>query len=161
MRIASLEVRRIDRIDPVELDRALARRLEAPPGSRWICFSGQRFASTGAQRPVCLTRIFVDARFAAVANAVRDEPTALIATLLERECGQAIEEVHQQVAAVALEDAAACALAVAPGSAGLRILRHYKSDPRTILEITETVYPADRVSVSTHLRRRPRDRSVR
>jgi GntR family transcriptional regulator len=153
VRLASVEVRQIHKMESVVLDRAPARRLEAPLGSRWLCFSGLRIEASSSHRPVSWTRILIDERFAAIATAVREQPAVLVATLLERECGQAIEEVHQQVSATLLDEAMARALKTDPSTAALRILRHYKANPMEILEITDTIYPADRVTVSTRLRR--------
>jgi DNA-binding GntR family transcriptional regulator len=47
-----------------------------------------------------------------------------------------------------IETPLANVLAVEPGSAGLRLVRQYKSADGRILEITGTCYPADLVSVS-------------
>ncbi|WP_232431569.1 hypothetical protein [Cupriavidus sp. UYPR2.512] len=44
-------------------------------------------------------------------------------------------------------------LGAEPGSAGLRLVRHYKDAQGRILEITDTIYPADRVTVAFQLKR--------
>ncbi|MNE86849.1 hypothetical protein D3C80_1839820 [compost metagenome] len=38
-------------------------------------------------------------------------------------------------------------------SAGLRLIRHYKDAQGRILEITDTIYPAERVTVAFQLKR--------
>src|ERR1700675_4022339 len=42
VRVAATEVRSIEDVRPVTLDRSTARRLEAPVGSRWILVSATR-----------------------------------------------------------------------------------------------------------------------
>jgi GntR family transcriptional regulator len=59
-------------------------------------------------------------------------------SLIEREFGLAIAEIRQVVSAMLIETPLADLLGVKPGSAG---------------EITDTCYPADRVSVSFQLKR--------
>lgn len=153
VRVAAVEVRRIDAVERVTLERRLARQLQAPLGSSWVCFSGLRVDAARADRPISWARIYVDARFSRITAKVRAEPDVLVATLLERECGQSIEEVDQHVFATLLDDTLATALGAAPGGPALRVLRHYKAAKNTILEITETIYPGDRMSISTQLRR--------
>lgn len=46
-------------------------------------------------------------------------------------------------------------LGVTPGSAGMRLLRHYKDAAGKILEITDTIYPASRISITHQLKREP------
>jgi DNA-binding GntR family transcriptional regulator len=84
---------------------------------------------------------------------VRDHPDVLVSSLIEREFGVAIAEIRQVVSGVLIEAPLADILDVAAGSAGLRILRQYKTAGGRILEITDTRYPADRVSVSFQLKR--------
>jgi GntR family transcriptional regulator len=74
-------------------------------------------------------------------------------SLIEREFGLAIAEIRQVVSAMLIETPLADLLGVKPGSAGLRLVRQYKSAGGRILEITDTCYPADRVSVSFQLKR--------
>lgn len=154
VQVAAAEARQILTVESVTLDRALAKRYEAQPGSQWICFSGLRVDVRNTSRPISGLRVLIDKRFAGIVSAVNQEPTVLVAALLERESGEAIEEVHQKVSAMILDRSLAQALEVKPGAAALRILRHYKGSRRNILEITETIYPSDRVTVSSLLRRK-------
>ncbi len=151
--VASVEIRRIETVERVTMDGALARRTGAPLGSEWVCFSGPRVDARNPGRLLSWTRIFLDARFACISDMVLEQPQTLVASLLERECGQSIEEVHQQVSAMLMDEDIARALKADPASAALCILRHYKANRSDILEITETIYPSDRVHVVTRLRR--------
>jgi len=152
VRVAATEVRSLQAVSSVTLDRASARRLAAPVGSDWILFSGPR-VDVKKNVPVSWANIYIDAAFGQIVERVRKNPTTLISSMIERECGQTITEIRQTVFGTLIDAPMAEALATTPGGAGLRILRHYKDAGNKILEISETVYPADRVSVSFQLKR--------
>ncbi|MFS8978269.1 UTRA domain-containing protein [Cupriavidus necator] len=137
----------------VTLDRALARRLEAPVGSAWVRLSGTRVDVRKGNTPVAQADIHIDASLAGLVDAIRDHPQILVSALIERERAIAIAEIREVVTAALIEPPLAARLGVAPGSAGLRLIRHYKDGSGKILEITDTIYPADRVSVAFQLKR--------
>jgi DNA-binding GntR family transcriptional regulator len=153
VRVAATEVRAIEDVRKVTLDRATARRLEAPIGSEWVLFSGTRVDARKGSTPVAQADIYIDASLARLADTIRQHPQVLVSALIERECGVAIAEIRQVVTAVLIDPALAQVLGTTPGSAGLRLIRHYKDAAGKILEITDTVYPADRVSVAFQLKR--------
>lgn len=159
VRVAAVEIRWIETVEQVNVDGALART-GAPLGSQWLCFCGPRVDARNTNRLLSWTRILRDARFECKADKVLDQPQSLVISLLEDERGQSIEEVHQQDSAMVLDAETARALRAEPASAALCTLRHYKANRSAILEITDTIYPADRVNIVAQLRRsRPR-RSV-
>jgi GntR family transcriptional regulator len=77
----------------------------------------------------------------------------LISAIIERDCQQAITDLTQIVAAVEIDAKTAKSLRIAGSTAGLRIIRHYKNIRNEILEISETIYPAERMSLLTQMRR--------
>ncbi|CAB3790973.1 hypothetical protein LMG28688_03198 [Paraburkholderia caffeinitolerans] len=153
VRVAATEVRAIENEHRVTLDRAAARRLEAPVGSEWLLFAGTRVDVRKGRTPVAWADIYIDVTLARIAKAVRNNPEVLVSFLIEREAGQVIAEIRQVVTATLIEVPLARVLGVAAGSAGLRLVRHYKDAAGKILEITDTIYPADRVSVASQLKR--------
>jgi GntR family transcriptional regulator len=153
VRVAATEVRSIEDVRPVTLDRSTARRLEAPVGSRWILVSATRVDVRKNRAPVAWADIYIDAAFARITDDIRNHPDVLVSSLIEREFGLAIAEIRQVVSGMLIEAPLANVLGVEPGSAGLRLVRQYKSAGGRILEITDTCYPADRVSVSFQLKR--------
>jgi len=153
VKVAATEVRSIEAVSSITLDRSAARRLEAPIGSSWILVSATRVDVRRSRAPVAWADIYIDAVFARIVDEVRDHPDVLVSSLIEREFGVAIAEIRQVVSGVLIEAPLADILDVAAGSAGLRILRQYKTAGGRILEITDTRYPADRVSVSFQLKR--------
>ena len=151
--IAASEARQIHSVETVTLNRALARQLNAPLGSEWVRFTGARVDLEKENRPMSWANIYVDARFKAISDEVIANPTVLISTILEPVSGQPIQEVRQIVSATLIDEELSAHLGVPVGSPALRILRHYKTARNSILEITESIYPAERMSLSTVLRR--------
>ncbi|BDB26785.1 GntR family transcriptional regulator [Cupriavidus sp. P-10] len=153
VRVAATEVRSIGSARRVTLDRADARLLEAPMGSEWLRFSGTRVDARKGNTPVAHAEIYIDAALAHLEQAIRDSPQVLISALIERECGIAIAEIRQVIHGVLIDGDLAQELGTEARTAGLRLIRHYKDAQGKILEITDTIYPADRVTVAFQLRR--------
>lgn len=106
-----------------------------------------------ARRPDAWANIFINTAYAGALETIRQQPQMMISDILEKHYAITISEVRQTVFAVLIEGDMARRLNVEDRSAGLRILRHYKDDQGQLVELTETVYPAKRISVSTHLKR--------
>ena len=107
-----------------------------------------------SRAPVAWAEMYIDAAFSGITEDICKHPDMLISSLIEREFGLAIAEIRQVVSGMLIETSLANVLGVEPGSPGLRLVRQYKSADGRILEITDTCYPADRVSVSSQLKRR-------
>jgi GntR family transcriptional regulator len=152
VRVASTEVRSVQTVSSVTLDRASTRRLGAPLGSEWTLFSGPRVdeKTNGA---VSWADIYVSSRFSGIEDEVMSSPRAMVSKIIERNFGLVVEEIWQSVFGTLVASPLSSTLGVPEGSAGLRILRHYRDGQGKILEITETIYPADRINVSFQLRR--------
>lgn len=153
VRVAATEVRSIESVRNVTLDRNAARRLEAPVGSEWILMSGPRVDVRRNRAPVAWADIYVDAAYAGIVEPCRAYPEELVSSLLERQYGLAIDEIRQVVTGTLIDAALARILGVEADSAGLRLVRQYKGAGGRILEMTDTRYPADRASVSFQLKR--------
>lgn len=156
VRVAATEIRLMQSATELELDRDEARSLEAPLNSAWICITGMRVDSRRPERSIASTRILIDARFSRIVDSVMAQPEILVSELLEQQCGQVIDEVRQNVTAIALTEDQAKQFNLPAGTPALRVLRHYMTAQAKIVEITETIYPSDRMKlVSRLLRRRP------
>ena len=153
VRVAATEIREIERVHHVTLDRATARRLEAPVSSEWLVFAGLRVDVRKGGTPVAWADIYIDATLSRIADTVRARPEVLVSFLIERDGGHVISEIRQVVTGTLIDAPLARRLNVDAGSAGLRLVRHYKDAAGKILEISDTVYPAGRVSVATQLKR--------
>lgn len=153
VRVAATEVRAIRDVRDVTLDRTLARRLEAPVSSAWVLLTGTRVDARKGSTPVAWADIYIDATLGGIVDAIRSQPHVLVSALIERECAIAIAEIRQTVTATLIQTPLAEQLDVEPGSAGLRLVRQYKDASGRIVEITDTIYPANKASVSFQLKR--------
>ncbi|MGF6779244.1 GntR family transcriptional regulator [Paraburkholderia sp. GAS334] len=153
VRVAVTEVRAIETTDLVTLDRATARRLEAPVGSQWIRLSGPRVDVWKNRSPVAWADIYIDPSFGGIVDEIYSHPEVLISSIIERQYGRPIDQIRQVATATLLDASLADTLGVDPGSAGLRLVRHYRSADGRLLEVTDTCYPADRIAVSFQLKR--------
>lgn len=83
----------------------------------------------------------------------KEQGGELLRRFSRRHENPACDASHAERRRPLIEAQLANVLGVAPGSAGLRLVRQYKSAGGRILEITDTRYPADRVSVSFQFKR--------
>lgn len=133
---------------------ALAKELGCADGRTWLRISSLRLVAGEDADPIGWTDVYVDPAHAAVAELAKASPGTLISTLLEEHCGRQIAEIHQDVRAFMIEDAAiARALNQESGASALRIIRRYLDVDGEVFEISVSVHPADRFSVSMRLRR--------
>lgn len=94
------------------------------------------------RRPVALSRIYMPAKFEAVAHAVKGNRGALFSEF-EILSGTTIEQVEQEIRAVTLDEETCKALECAPSQAGLRAVRAYfGTDGPAMISIS--FHPGDR-----------------
>lgn len=120
-------------------------------GHRWLHLSCRRVIA-GESRPLAWTDIYVDGR---LASAVREQShfrSALFA-LLEKQSGETLAEIQQEIRAVVLEPEMAERLEAAPGAPALQITRRYFSTGRRLLEVSVNTLPADRFFYSVEILR--------
>lgn len=152
IQVAVTEVRSLESVTGIKLDKAMARQLEAPVASQWLRLTGPRIDARSKQ-PCCWANIYINTAYEEALENIRQQPQLMISDILESVCGVSISEVRQTVFGVLIDREMALRLNVEENSAGLRILRHYRDEQGQIVELTETLYPACRISVSTHLKR--------
>ncbi len=138
-------------IESVALDRTLARRFGARVGERWVRAIGVRHDS-GTDRPICITRLFLNPALEGIERRLRRSRTAVYA-LIEKQYGFATERVEQELVGVVLDDADARALDVAPGTAALRIFRYYYDANDRLLEVADNLHPSDRFTYRISVRK--------
>jgi DNA-binding GntR family transcriptional regulator len=134
----------------VTADRALAELLRCKQGQRWLKLEGTRHTESG-RRPVCHTDVFIRYEFSGIRDDIKRGQTPVYA-LIEKVTGQQVQEVEQEISAVAIPENMARMLRVKPGSPGLSITRHYVGAGGMVLEVAISTYPADRFSYSMRLR---------
>ncbi|MEP9380268.1 GntR family transcriptional regulator [Aquabacter sp. CN5-332] len=153
MALAEAAQREIRATSLVVLDTEMARLLKCPPGSRWLRISLVRW-EPGVAKPLAWTRAFVDPHYKDIVPLAKQQPGTLFCDLIESHYGRPIATVEQTVSGCLIEEDAAEILGVPVGSAGLRVLRHYRDMAAAMVEATVSFYPADRFSIRTTLSRR-------
>lgn len=137
--------------DTLEIDAALAEKLEGAPGETWLHLQGRRHA--GAQSlPICITELWLHPAFRAIRGMTGPLKGAVHAAI-EEQFGEQITEVEQEIRAVALTRAQAAVLQAPPRSPALWVCRRYRNRHGQLVELAESTHPADRFSYSTVLRR--------
>ncbi len=129
----------------------LAARLGCRSGHRWLHLGCLRRVD-GDSRPLCWTDIFVDGRLAPI---LRDQTVfrSAVFGLIEREAGESVVEIQQEIRAVTLADAHARRLGAAPAIPALEITRRYFSTGRRLIQVSVSVLPSDRFFYSVEILR--------
>ncbi|APW39671.1 GntR family transcriptional regulator [Rhodoferax koreense] len=147
-------VRVVQSIERVEAGGALAGELGCAEGAVWLRFSSLRMETEKGSLPIGWTDVYVDPAYHEIADVVRASPDTLISALIEERFGRRIEEIQQDVRASALDDAdIAKALGLEVGASVLKIVRRYLDADSVAFEVSVSVHPAERFSISMRLRR--------
>lgn len=147
---------RLAYVGKVALGRAQALDFGAAPGDEWIYAVGVRVEGAAAAtaaggeptpappgRPICVTRVFLHPLLAGIEKALRRHPST-VHSVIENEFGLEIRRVEQEIHAVLLDADDAANLGAAAGAPALRIVRRYLGAHDRLLEVAESVHPADR-----------------
>lgn len=145
--------RAVRSVEEVVVDIALAAELGCAGGSRWIRVSSLRYDSDNLKRPVAWLDIYVEPIYADVVETARQSPKVLISSLIESRHGRRIARIQQVIDAIGVPDAMADALQADAGSPALKIVRRYLDPGNEAFEMSVSVHPAGRLTVSTELAR--------
>jgi len=117
--------------ETIAIEESIAFRIGGETGEQWLRVTGVRWDRPGGA-PICFIHSYVPIRFASV---VPEFPhvTGPFYSLLERKSGEPIEEVVQEISAVAMPDAAIRNLGLMPGSLSLLLLRRYTTRSGTLI----------------------------
>lgn len=144
---------RLDLTGVAELEARgqLAEQLGCRPRKLWMHVTGVRHGGK-PEGPVCLTEVYLDAAYRAL---VEDTSTLRTAfwSLIEKQFGETIVEVEQQIDAVLLEEEQAQQLDSKVGAPGLLFTRRYFVTGRRLVELARNLHPADRFSYKMSIRR--------
>ncbi|WP_321889075.1 GntR family transcriptional regulator [Paraburkholderia bannensis] len=163
VQFGSENLREVQSVEEVVADVALANVLQCDEGERWLRISSLRVernaqpARTSARAapavPVGWTDVYIDPAYQEVADQARTEPDTLISSLIETRYGRRVAEIRQDVSALILAPDMAKRLAVDAGTAALRVVRQYLDASGKSFEVSVTVHPAERFSISMRLTR--------
>ena len=147
-------LRQVQSIEAVTASGAIAADLGCADGTRWLRISSLRLRGDAAADPIGWTDVYIDPAYAEIGDLVRASPDALISALIETRYGRQIAEIHQDVrAATVCDPAMAKALKLDEGAAALKIVRRYLDAAGQTFEVSVSIHPADRFSVSMRLQR--------
>lgn len=146
-------VRQVRATGEVIVDADLAVELGCQTGTRWFRISSVRLDGKPGGAPIGWTDVYLDPAYADLGEVVRATPDVLISTLIEKRYDRRSVEIRQEVDAVALSAAHADPLGAQPGTPALRIVRHYLDAEGKVFEISSTVHPTGRFTVSQRMRR--------
>jgi DNA-binding GntR family transcriptional regulator len=133
----------------------LTRVLRCEEGVRWLRISSLRIDRDSKRPPIGWTDVYIDPAYGEIAEAAREKPDTLISSLIEARYGRCVAEIQQDVHAVNVSQEMADLFRVAAGSAALQIVRRYIDSSGVAFEVSVSLHPAERFSVSMRLRRSP------
>lgn len=136
-------------IGRVALNKEQARDFGVKPGDEWIYATGIR-RDGGNERPICVTRLFINPVFKGVEAKLRESKMAVYA-LIEKEYRISIKRVDQELQGVVLDVHDAGNLGVTPGAPALRIVRRYYDSQRRLIEVADNIHPSDRFTYRMQL----------
>lgn len=143
----------------VALSKAQAREFGAAAGAEWTFAIGLRYQGSaengikpGDAHPISLTRLFLNPVLKGIDEQLRQGPRAVYA-LIERNYKKSIERVEQDIHAVVLDASDAANLNAKQGAPALRVVRRYYGDDGQLLEVADSVHPADRFSYHMQMRK--------
>ena len=128
--------------DEIEARGSLAEALGCRSRKRWVRIEGIRRGGDG-ELPICHSEVYLDAAYKEVAADQGSLRTA-IWSLIERQFGETVVEVEQQIEAAILDAKLAAQLQAAPGSPALKFTRRYYVTGRRLVELSVNLHPADR-----------------
>lgn len=154
VQFGSEHLRQVQSIEEVAVAGAVAEDLGCAPGARWLRISSLRLDGSGESGPIGWTDVYVDPAYSEIGSIVRESPDTLISSLIADRYDRQIAEIHQDVRADTVRDPAmAKALRLEQGAAALKIVRRYLDADGQTFEVSISVHPADRFSVSMRLQR--------
>lgn len=132
------------------LDAGQAEWLGTKEGESWWRVHTLRMASEGGP-PLASSMIMLPYLYGAVVDKLAESRVPLF-RLIERDMGEAITEVRQEIFATLLDQTHAHALALPVGDAALCIERRYFGRTGNLFEVSRTLHPADAFRYTMRLR---------
>ena len=153
VQVAETHIRDIQDVREFVADIALARRLGLEPGGHYFCVSSIKVDASAGNAPLCWTDVYAEQTYAEVVPEARKHPDELIAALIGKAFSRHIDVVDQQVRPVQLSAELAASLKAQGGALGLNIIRQYRDEAGGVIAVSETVYPADRFTLTMQMKR--------
>ncbi|RQS45622.1 GntR family transcriptional regulator [Burkholderia sp. Bp8986] len=153
VQFGSENLRVVQSIEELAAEGKLAKVLKCEEGARWLRISSLRVERDKTRPPIGWTDVYIDPDYVEIAETARKEPDTLISSLIEMRYGRCVAEIQQNVQAVNVSPEMAARLQIPAGTAALEIVRRYLDSTGVAFEISISVHPAERFSVSMRLKR--------
>lgn len=125
--------------------------LKARPGETWLRIVGLR-RSGDSPDPICHTEVWIQPAFRSLV-VHESESHVPIYTLIEKQFGERIAQVQQEIRAIAMPSAIAALVNVKPRTPALWLCRRYLNQRGEVVEAAISIHPADRFSYSETFQR--------
>lgn len=132
-------------------DPAVCELLKAGPGETWLRITGLR-RSGDSPDPICHTEVLIQPAFRSLVVS-ENESHVPIYTLIEKQFGERIVEVQQEIRAIAMPAAIATLVNARARSPALWLCRRYLNRRSEVVEAAFSIHPADRFSYSETFQR--------
>lgn len=139
------------RTETIELEKTIAACIDGEAGEKWLRVTGVRWDKPGGS-PICFIHSYVPARYAAIVKEFSTTSGPFYG-LLEARSGEPIEEIFQDITAVAMPEEAIRNLGLPAGSLSLQLLRRYTTKSGTLIA-SFNWHRADQFSYRMQLHRR-------
>jgi GntR family transcriptional regulator len=153
VQFGATHVRAVQSIQTITATGTLARELGCPSGAKWLRISSLRLDGNPKSPPIGWTDVYIDPSYEELAETVRASPDRLISSLIESRYGRRIAEIRQEISAIGATEEMARALRVAVDAPMLKIVRRYLDAADQLFEVSISVHPPERFSVSMRMRR--------
>jgi GntR family transcriptional regulator len=93
---------------------------------------------------VALTSVYLPTRYSDAIDKARSEPHTPVFSHVTALYGLVLKQIEQEITATMLSDDEAAGLQASAGSPALLITRRFLADDAELIEVTESLHPADR-----------------
>jgi DNA-binding GntR family transcriptional regulator len=126
--------------------------LSTRQGQRWRRLSGYRTTPGDDSTAFAQVLIFIREPYDTAVTAKARHKIAFYSAI-EKKFHLEIVRIEQEIEAIAIDQASAKTLRVAPGSPGLKVVRRYYCHESEPFEVTINIYPPNRFTYKMHLQR--------
>lgn len=132
-------------------DDALAARLGAAPGSRWVRISQHR-NDRDSGKMLVWGDVYIDQKFNSITGRIPDYK-GFICDLIEEEYGIAVSEIQQTIRPIIIPEIICLEMKMPNRSLGLEMTRRYLNHLKQPVEVSINIFPEDRSVYSITLSR--------
>jgi GntR family transcriptional regulator len=145
----------VNKTEDIVADEALTAVLECRLRQKFLRLEGVVHAVSSARstaKPFYWVEIYVAEAYAGIRNLVTRH-SGLVASLIEQHYDEPITEIRQKITATTVSKPIAKILSVSPNTPALHFQRWYYGRNESLMQVTQSVRPADRFAYCTSLKR--------